>query len=133
MTGNEAERERLPDTRRSLTHKVVIESEQGPVSVFLTAGFYDDGRLGEVFIQVGKSGSTMRGLIDDFARLVSYALQYGVPLAALAEKFRGANYPPQGPTSNPDIPTCSSLSDYVFRWLSGLSGPGPAGDGEPEA
>lgn len=110
-------RQTLPDTRRSLTHRVVIESEQGPVSVFLTAGFYDDGPLGEVFIQIGKQGSTMRGLTDNFARLVSYALQYGIPLAELAERFRGANYPPQGATNNAAIPACTSIVDYLFRWL----------------
>lgn len=114
------ERGRLPDVRRSVTHKVVIDSEQGPVSVFLTAGFYPDGRLGEVFVQVGKQGSTMRGLIDDFARLLSYALQYGVPLAELAPKFRGANYPPQGATNNAAIPACMSIADYVLRWLEGV-------------
>jgi len=114
------ERERLPDTRRSVTHKVIIDSEQGPVSVFITAGFFEDGRVGEVFLQVGKQGSTMRGVLDNFARLISYALQYGVPLGELAELFRDANYPPQGATSNAEIPACSSLSDYAFRWMEGL-------------
>jgi len=110
----------LPDTRKSLTHKAVIDGGQGPVSVFLTAGFYNDGRVGEVFIQIGRVGSTMRGLIDDFARLLSYALQYGVPLDELAEKFRGANYPPQGTTNNAELPTCTSITDYVLRWLRSI-------------
>ena len=117
------EREPLPDTRRSVTHKAIIDSDQGPVSLFMTAGFYEDGRLGEVFVQAGKQGSTVRGLLDDFARLLSYALQYGVPLADLAEKFRGANYPPQGATRTEAIPVCTSLTDYVVRWLAALEHP----------
>ena len=111
------ERRRLPDTRRSVTHKVVIEGDQGKVSVFLTAGFYEDGRLGEVFVRIGKAGSTMTGLADTVAILLSFALQYGVPLEPLARRLKDASFAPMGATSNPAIPTCTSITDYLFRWL----------------
>jgi len=113
-----SERRRLPDTRRSVTHRAVIESGQGPVTLFMTCGFYEDGAVGEVFVQAGKLGSTVRGLLDDWARAVSYLLQYGVPVEEIAERFQGASYPPAGPTSNAEVTPASSLVDYVVRWLA---------------
>ena len=121
------ERAPLPATRQSLTHKVVIESEQGPVSVFVTAGRYDDGRLGEVFVQVGKQGSTMRGMLDSWAIMISFALQYSIPLDVLVRRFEATAFAPAGPTSNTAIPMCSSVVDYVMRWLWR-----EFGEGEPE-
>lgn len=111
------DRQPLPDTRRSITHKVRIETDQGSLSVYITASFYEDGRVAEVFINAGKIGSTVRGLLNDLARLTSFALQYGVPPDDLFQRMTGANYAPQGPTSNPEIEACSSISDYLFRWL----------------
>jgi ribonucleoside-diphosphate reductase alpha chain len=115
-------RARLPETRRSVTHRAVIESQQGPLTLFVTAGLYQDGRVGEVFVQAGKLGSTVRGLLDDWARAVSYLLQYGVPVAEVVERFRGGSYPPAGLTANAELPACSSLTDYVMRWLETVGG-----------
>ena len=90
------------------------------MTIHIRVGFYDEARteVGEVFIEVGKQGSTLNGLLDVIGRLCSYALQYGVPLSELAPKLTGHRFPPAGPTSNPRIPDCSSLVDYVFRWLA---------------
>ena len=114
-----AHRRPLPDTRRGKTHSVVIHDAQGDMTVHIRVGFYDRprGKVGEVFIEVGKAGSTLNGLLDVMGRLISYALQYGVPLREMAPKLTGHHFPPAGPTSNPNIPECSSLVDYVFRWL----------------
>ena len=111
------ERRRLPDTRPSVTHRVVIESGQGPLTMFVIAGLYDDGRVGEVFVNVGKLGSTLQGVLNDFARAISFLLQYGVPVEEIADRFQGAAYPPAGRTSNAEIPEAKSLVDYVVRWL----------------
>ena len=110
----------LPDVRRGVTHSVIIRDAQGDMTVHIRVGFYDrpQGKVGEVFIGVGKAGSTLNGLLDVMGRLISYALQYGVPLDELVPKLTGHRFPPAGPTSNPDIPECSSLPDYVFRWLA---------------
>jgi len=110
----------LPDTRSSVTHKVRIETEQGPLSVYFTASFYEDGRIAEVFINAGKVGSTVRGLLNDLARLLSYALQYDVPADDLFARMEGSNYAPQGVTSNVEIPLARSITDYLFRWLAQL-------------
>lgn len=114
------ERRRLPDTRRSITHKIKIETPQGPLNVYFTAGFYEDGSLAEVFVNAGKIGSTVRGLLNDLARLLSFALQYGVPIDDLFPRMIGSNYPPQGSTSNEALPDCKSITDYMFRWLQSL-------------
>jgi ribonucleoside-diphosphate reductase alpha chain len=106
-------RERLPDTRRSLTHKFSIGGHEGYVIV----GFYEDGRPGELFINMAKEGSTIGGLMDTIGVLTSLALQYGVPLDALVRKFEHARFEPNGFTRNPDIPMAKSVVDYVFRWL----------------
>ncbi len=106
-------RERLPDTRRSLTHKFSIEGHEG----YIIVGFFEDGRPGELFINMAKEGSTIGGLMDTIGVLTSLALQYGVPLDALVRKFEHARFEPNGFTRNPDIPIAKSVVDYVFRWL----------------
>jgi ribonucleoside-diphosphate reductase alpha chain len=108
-----ASRVRLPETRSSLTHKFSIEGHEG----YLTVGLYEDGRPGEVFIKMAKQGSTVRGLMDAIGVLTSLALQYGVPVETLAEKFEFARFEPAGWTKNPDIGYARSVVDYVFRWL----------------
>jgi ribonucleoside-diphosphate reductase alpha chain len=106
-------RRHLPDERQSSTHKFRVGEQEG----YLTVGLYDDGTPGEIFVNISKEGSTIRGLMDSVAVLTSVALQYGVPLQNLVEKFRGVHFEPAGLTSNRDIPTASSLVDYIFRWL----------------
>jgi ribonucleoside-diphosphate reductase alpha chain len=106
-------RRHLPDERRSVTHKFRVGEQEG----YVTVGLYDDGLPGEIFVNISKEGSTIRGLMDSVAVLTSVALQYGVPLRNLVEKFRGVHFEPAGMTSNPQVPTASSLVDYIFRWL----------------
>jgi ribonucleoside-diphosphate reductase alpha chain len=107
------ERTHLPPERRSITHKFRVGEQEG----YVTVGLFDDGRPGEVFITISKEGSTIRGLMDSVAVLTSLALQYGVPLEDLVRKFRGVHFEPQGLTDNPEIPSASSIIDYIFRWL----------------
>jgi ribonucleoside-diphosphate reductase alpha chain len=106
-------RRHLPDERRSVTHKFRVGEQEG----YVTVGLYDEGTPGEIFVNISKEGSTIRGLMDSVAVLTSVALQYGVPLRSLVEKFRGVHFEPAGLTNNPAIPTASSLVDYIFRWL----------------
>lgn len=126
-------RERLPDTRTGTTHKLTV----GGVKAYLTANTYPDGRLGEIFVEVAKQGSTVGGLMDAFATMVSIALQYGVPPVVIAGKFAAGSFPPSGITRNPDIPFASSLIDYVARWIGMEFVPGyreqhaPRRDGGP--
>jgi ribonucleoside-diphosphate reductase alpha chain len=103
----------MPDTRMSITHKFEIAGHEG----YITAGLYDDGQPGEVFVQMSKEGSTIGGLMDTVATLTSMALQYGVPLEQLVHKFAYQRFEPSGYTRNPDIRTAFSITDYVFRWL----------------
>ncbi len=112
-------RRRLDDARPSITHKFIIHSGAGDHSCYITVGFYDEERAqpGEVFLRMGKMGSTLNGLLDTIGILISYGLQYGVPLSDLVGKLQGMTFEPSGPTSNTDIETCSSIIDYVFRWL----------------
>lgn len=117
------DRRTLPDTRPSRNHKFKIETAQGPLSCYMTVGHYDDGQPAEVFIRMGKAGSTLNGLLDVVGILISYGLQYGVPLADLCGKLRGTNFEPQGPTSNDELPECASIIDYVFRYLEQEYGP----------
>ena len=108
-------RVRLPMERKSITHKFVIGDHEG----YITAGMYEDGRLGEVFLtDVGKEGSTMRGMMDAFATMLSVSLQYGLPLEAIAPKFRSMKFDPSGPTETPEIKQAASIIDYIFRWLA---------------
>jgi len=106
-------RRRLPDERRSVTHKFRVGDQEG----YLTVGLYDDGSPGEVFVVISKEGSTIRGLMDSVALLTSLALQYGVPLEDLVRKFQGVHFEPAGFTNNPDLPQATSLVDYIFRYL----------------
>ena len=106
-------RERLPHTRRSLTHKFDIQGHEGYVNV----GFYPDGRPGELFITMAKEGSTIGGLMDVLGTSISIGLQYGVPLEVFVNKFAHSRFEPAGFTRNPDIPIAKSIADYIFRWL----------------
>ena len=106
-------RRRLPDTRQSITHKFSVANHEG----YLTVGLYEDGQPGELFITMAKEGSTVGGLMDVIGTCVSMALQYGVPLITLVDKFRHARFEPSGMTSNQDIPFAKSLIDYIFCWL----------------
>ena len=106
-------REKLPDTRKSITHKFVINTHKG----FMTVGMYEDGRPGELFIEIAKEGSTVGGLCDAIGILTSIALQSGVPIQTLVNKFRGTTFEPSGRTQNPEIPEATSIADYVFTWM----------------
>ncbi|HEY5891714.1 MAG TPA: vitamin B12-dependent ribonucleotide reductase, partial [Chthoniobacterales bacterium] len=110
---NQPSRNRLPDTRVSLTHKFEIAGHEG----YITVGLYENGQPGELFIQMAKEGSTIGGLMDTVATLTSLSLQYGVPLESLVKKFAYQRYEPSGFTKNPDIRNATSITDYVFRWL----------------
>ncbi len=107
-------RRKLPDERRSITHKFSIAGHEG----YITAGMYEDGKPGEIFLVMAKEGSTISGLMDAFATAISMALQYGVPLEALVEKFSHVRFEPSGFTKNPEVPYAKSITDYIFRWLA---------------
>jgi ribonucleoside-diphosphate reductase alpha chain len=109
----QAVRRRLPDERRSLTHHFSIGGQEG----YVTVGLYVDGLPGELFIRMAKEGSTVSGLMDSFATAVSLALQYGVPLEILCDKFSHTRFEPSGWSGNPKIGYAKSLMDYLFRWL----------------
>ncbi len=107
-------RRRLPDTRHSLTHKFDIAGHEG----YITCGLFDDGSPGEVFVVMAKQGSTVGGLMDTVATLISLNLQYGVPLDAIVRKFEHMRFEPAGITSNPNIPFAKSVIDYLVRWMA---------------
>jgi ribonucleoside-diphosphate reductase alpha chain len=107
-------RRKLPDERRSITHKFDIAGHEG----YITVGIYEDGKPGEIFVSMSKQGSTISGLMDSFATAISYALQYGVPLQFLVDKFAHMRFEPSGFTKNPQIPYAKSIVDYLFRWLA---------------
>ena len=107
-------RRKLSDERRSITHKFDIAGHEG----YLTVGMYEDGTPGEIFVSMSKQGSTISGLMDSFATAISYALQYGVPLQFLVDKFAHMRFEPSGFTKNPQIPYAKSIVDYLFRWLA---------------
>ena len=108
-------RRRMPRERQSITHKFSIAGHEG----YITAGMYDDGTLGEIFLtDIGKEGSTLRGLLNSFATAISIALQYGVPLETLVQKFSYMRFEPEGITNNPEIPFAKSMPDYIMRWLA---------------
>ncbi|OQC41192.1 MAG: Vitamin B12-dependent ribonucleotide reductase [Acidobacteria bacterium ADurb.Bin051] len=109
-----ARRRKLPDERRAITHKFSINEHEG----YLTVGLYEDGMPGEIFLVMAKEGSTISGLMDAFATSVSIALQYGVPLKTLIDKFTHTRFEPSGFTKNPEIPIAKSITDYIFRWLA---------------
>ena len=106
-------RRRLPDERQSITHKFSIAGHEG----YLTAGMFDDGQPGEVFLTMSKEGSAISGLMDTIATMTSMSLQYGVPLESLVNKFSHTRFEPSGFTNNKEIPIAKSIIDYVFRWL----------------
>ncbi|HEV2615956.1 MAG TPA: vitamin B12-dependent ribonucleotide reductase, partial [Candidatus Acidoferrales bacterium] len=110
-----SERRKLPSERNSITHKFSVGGHEG----YLTVGKYDDGTPGEIFIKMAKEGSTLSGIMDGFALSVSIALQYGVPLRALIDKFVNARFEPSGFTGNKEIPYAKSIIDYIGRWLGG--------------
>ena len=120
-------RRRLPDTRHSITHKFSVTGHEG----YLTVGLYEDGQPGELFITMAKEGSTVGGLMDVIGTCTSMALQYGVPLITLVDKFRHARFEPSGMTSNRDIPFAKSLIDYIFCWLGCQFMPGYADKNTP--
>jgi len=107
-------RRRLPDERPAITHKFSIAGHEG----YITVGMYEDGTPGEIFLVMAKEGSTISGLMDAFATLTSLALQYGVPLKALIDKFSHMRFEPAGFTNNKEIPIAKSVMDYLFRWLA---------------
>jgi ribonucleoside-diphosphate reductase alpha chain len=109
-----AVRRRLPDERRSLTHKFEIQGHEG----YITVSFYDDDTPGEIFLRMAKEGSTISGLMDAFATQTSMALQYGVPLRVMVNKFSHMRFEPSGFTKNQEIPIAKSIIDYIFRWLA---------------
>jgi ribonucleoside-diphosphate reductase alpha chain len=112
----EAMRRRMPRERQSLTHKFGIgQGHEG----YITAGMYEDGTLGEIFLtDIGKEGSTLRGMMNSFATAISIGLQYGVPLETYVRKFSYMRFDPEGMTTNPEIPFAKSMPDYIMRWLA---------------
>ena len=106
-------RRKLPAERQALTHRFEVSGHEG----YITVGLYEDGTPGEIFVKMAKEGSTVSGLTDSFAIAVSFALQYGVPLDFLVNKFAHMRFEPQGFTRNPEIPIAKSIVDYIFRWL----------------
>jgi ribonucleoside-diphosphate reductase alpha chain len=107
-------RRKLPDERQAITHKFDIAGHEG----YITVGLFDDGQPGEIFLVMAKEGSTISGFADAFAQAISYALQYGVPLQALVDKFSHVRFEPSGMTRNPEIRFAKSIVDYIFRWLA---------------
>src|SRR5580693_9485690 len=108
-------RKRMPVERQSITHKFSIGGHEG----YITAGMYEDGTVGEIFLtDIGKEGSTLRGMMNSFATAISIALQYGVPLETLVEKFSYMRFEPEGITGNPEIPFAKSMPDYILRWVA---------------
>jgi ribonucleoside-diphosphate reductase alpha chain len=110
----QANRHKLPDERRAITHKFAVGQHEG----YLTVGLYENGQPGEIFITMAKEGSTVSGLMDSFATAVSLALQYGVPLKVLCDKFSHTRFEPSGWTPNPEIRYAKSVMDYIFRWMA---------------
>jgi ribonucleoside-diphosphate reductase alpha chain len=107
-------RRKLPDERQAITHKFDIAGHEG----YITVGLFEDGQPGEIFLVMAKEGSTISGFADAFAQAISYALQYGVPLQALVDKFSHVRFEPSGMTKNPEIRFAKSIVDYIFRWLA---------------
>ena len=106
-------RRKLPDERDAVTHKFSIAGHEG----YLTVGLYQEGAPGEIFLRMAKEGSTISGLMDTIATMTSIALQYGVPLKTLVDKFSHTRFEPSGFTNNKEIPMAKSVTDYVFRYL----------------
>jgi ribonucleoside-diphosphate reductase alpha chain len=113
-TDDRMQRRKLPDERQSITHKFDIAGHEG----YITVGMYEDRTPGEIFVTMSKQGSTISGLMDSFATAISFALQYGVPLQFLVDKFSHMRFEPSGFTKNPQIPYAKSIVDYLFRWMA---------------
>ena len=113
MEATKPHRRRLPNERTAITHKFEISGHEG----YITVGLYPDGQPGEIFLKMAKEGSTVCGLMDTLATSVSLALQYGVPLKDVVNKFAHVRFEPSGFTGNSEIPIAKSIVDYVFRWL----------------
>ena len=107
-------RRKLPPERQAVTHKFAIAGHEG----YITVGKYEDGQPGEIFLVMAKEGSTISGLMDSFATSISLALQYGVPLRVLIDKFAHVRFEPSGHTGNSHVPFAKSIIDYIFRWLA---------------
>ncbi len=108
-------RRKMPRERQSITHKFSIAGHEG----YITAGKYEDGSIGEIFLtDIGKEGSTLRGMMNAFATSISIGLQYGVPLEVFVRKFSYMRFDPEGITQNPEIPFAKSMPDYIMRWLA---------------
>jgi ribonucleoside-diphosphate reductase alpha chain len=107
-------RRKLPDERQAITHKFDIAGHEG----YVTVGLFEDGTPGEIFLVMAKEGSTISGFADAFAQAISYALQYGVPLQVLVDKFSHVRFEPSGYTKNPDIRIAKSIVDYIVRWMA---------------
>ena len=108
-------RRKMPRERESITHKFSIAGHEG----YITAGKYEDGKVGEIFLtDIGKEGSTLRGMMNAFATAISIGLQYGVPLEVFVKKFSYMRFDPEGITQNPEIPFAKSMPDYIMRWLA---------------
>jgi len=124
-------RRRLPEERQSVTHKFVLGDHEG----YVTVGLYPDGQPGEIFIVMAKEGTVVSGLCDCFATTISMALQYGVPLKVLVDKFIHVRFEPSGFTHHPEIRYAKSIVDYIFRWLAlkFLPGEDEAAGRRPEA
>jgi ribonucleoside-diphosphate reductase alpha chain len=110
-----AQRRKLPDERKSITHKFAIAGHEG----YIIAGMYQEGAPGEIFIKMAKEGSTLSGFMDGLALSISIGLQYGVPLKTIVDKLTNTRFEPSGYTENPNIRYASSVLDYIARWLGG--------------
>jgi ribonucleoside-diphosphate reductase alpha chain len=108
------QRRKLPDERNSITHKFDVAGHEG----YVTVGLFEDGTPGEIFLVMAKEGSTISGFADAFAQAISYALQYGVPLQTLVDKFSHSRFEPSGMTKNPEVRFAKSIVDYIFRWMA---------------
>lgn len=106
-------RKKLPNDRNAVTHKFSVGDQEG----YIIVGLYEDGSPGELFVFCSKQGSTVSGLVDAVAIMMSLGLQWGVPLEDIVGKFKQTRYDPAGLTSNPKIPTATSILDYIARWL----------------
>ncbi|MFN2446386.1 MAG: vitamin B12-dependent ribonucleotide reductase [Vicinamibacterales bacterium] len=107
-------RRKLPDERQAITHKFDISGHEG----YITVGLFEDGQPGEIFLVMAKEGSTISGFADAFAQAISYALQYGVPLQVLVDKFSHVRFEPSGMTKNAEVRFAKSIVDYIFRWMA---------------
>lgn len=108
-------RRKMPKERQSITHKFSVGGHEG----YITAGMYEDGTVGEIFLtDIGKEGSTIKGMMNAFATAISIGLQYGVPLETFVDKFAFMRFEPEGYTGNPEVPFAKSMPDYIIRWLA---------------